>query len=200
MDRNNRSKYLCHFNPFHNPKNGQFSSSKNGVKNSKKEAKRIREHFGTSKYINADGSLTEEGQRRYEKDKAHNDKQKAKNKLSEAALKDPDRWVKEDLETSKQLANTGSKVVQKFKEFERETRPAPVKTKFDLSSMSDQELRSAINRELLERQYNDVFGTETQEISRGRKYVQNALDATEAALSITGSAIEMALAIKQLKD
>lgn len=69
--------------------------------------------------------------------------------------------------------------------------------RMDLSSMSDQELRSQINRELLERQYNDVFNQ--KKVSKGREYAKNILETTGTVLGVTSSALGIALAIKELK-
>ena len=63
--------------------------------------------------------------------------------------------------------------------------------------MSDQELRNKINRELLERQYNDVFNQ--PKISRGREYTNNILETAEIALPLVSSALAIALAIKELR-
>lgn len=69
--------------------------------------------------------------------------------------------------------------------------------RMDLSSMSDQELRNQINRELLERQYNDVFNQ--KKVSKGREYAKNILETTGTVLGVTSSALGIALAIKELR-
>ena len=58
-------------------------------------------------------------------------------------------------------------------------------------------MREKINRELLERQYNDVFNPPT--VSKGREYASKVLDTTGTVLAITSSALGIALAIKDLK-
>lgn len=69
--------------------------------------------------------------------------------------------------------------------------------RMDLSSMTDQELRQQINRELLERQYNDVFNQ--KKVSRGREFATNMLETTGGVLAVTSSALGIALAIKELR-
>ena len=69
--------------------------------------------------------------------------------------------------------------------------------RMDLSSMTDQELRQRINRELLERQYNDVFNPHT--ISKGRQFATSLVENTGSVLAITSSALGVALAIKELR-
>ena len=66
--------------------------------------------------------------------------------------------------------------------------------------MSDKEMRDRINRELLERQYNNLFAEESSPtISKGRDYVSKTLNAAEKVLAIGGSALGIALAIKELR-
>lgn len=50
------SLWIKHYNPFHNPKNGQFTS---GHGSSNKSIKK-------SKYQNSDGTLTRKGMKKYE--------------------------------------------------------------------------------------------------------------------------------------
>ena len=63
--------------------------------------------------------------------------------------------------------------------------------------MSDQEMRNRINRELLERQYNDMFAPE--KVSKGKSYALKTLDVAGTVLGIGSSALGIALAIKELK-
>ena len=64
--------------------------------------------------------------------------------------------------------------------------------------MSDKELRDKINRELLERQYSDIFGEEAK-VSRGRQFTRETLEIAGTALAATSSVLGIMLAIKQLK-
>ena len=66
--------------------------------------------------------------------------------------------------------------------------------------MTDQELRQRIQREQLERQYNDLFGKEEQaKISKGRGLTRKTLDVAGSVLAVGSSALSIALAIKELK-
>ena len=135
------------------------------------------QRWGVRRYQNADGSLTAAGQKRYDRDIRENN---AKKKENRAIIDGPDpkRWVAEDL-----------------------TRPKPTPKRFDLSEMSDQDLRNRINRELLEQQYNKLFAdTSSVQVSKGRAILQDTLDVAGSVLAITGSALSIALAIKKLND
>ena len=66
--------------------------------------------------------------------------------------------------------------------------------------MQYRRLRQQIQREQLERQYNDLFGKEEQaKISKGREITRSTLDVAGSVLAIGSSALGIALAIKELK-
>ena len=159
------------------------------------------QRWGVRRYQNADGSLTPEGQKRYDRDVAENNMKKKENRAILKEGGDPDRWVREDLERSKKVVDANSDLVKEFKKLEQTTAPKPATKKFDLSKMSDKELRDQINRELLEQQYNKLFAdTSAAQVSKGRVLLQDTLDVAGSLLAITGSALSIALAIKKLKD
>lgn len=154
--------------------------------------------WGVRRYRNKDGTLTPAGKKRYDQDVRDNASKKKENRI-DTSNPDPDRWVREDLSRAKKVVDTSSDLVRTAKTIERETRPQPKKKRMDLSNMSDQELRQKINRELLERQYNDVFGKEEEpKISKGREYTNKILETAGMVLAVTSSALGIALAIKQL--
>lgn len=155
--------------------------------------------WGVRRYQNKDGTLTEAGKKRYDKD-VRNNLAKKKDSRIDTSNPDPHRWVKEDLERSKKVTDLSSDLIKQAKNIERETSPLPVKKKFDLSKTSDQELRQKINRELLERQYNDLFGKEKATVSKGREFARNALEIGGGILTVGSSALGIALAIKELKS
>lgn len=155
--------------------------------------------WGVRRYQNKDGTLTNAGKKRYDRDIRENVAKKKDSRI-DTSNPDPKRWVKEDLNRSKKLVDTGVDIVRQAKKIEQDSRPKPTKKKMDLSQMSDKEMRERINRELLERQYENLFGeTETPEISKGRRYLSNTLDIAGSALAASGSALGIALAIKELR-
>lgn len=93
------------------------------------------------------------------------------------------------------IDNTGT-AINKIKQInDKYSKPKVIKNRLDLSNMSDQELRTAINRELLERQYNDLFATETVHVSAGRQRVGEILDVAGDVANVAGSVAAVALAI-----
>ena len=151
--------------------------------------------WGKRRYQNSDGTLTAKGRARYERDKRENQGEK---KNGKARSIDPDRWVKEDIERTQRLAtaaaSTGKDIknmintVDKIKDSKR-VQP-------DYSHLSDKEMRDAINRKMLERQYNEIMNP--KKISKGKKYVEQALDVTISALGVTSSVLGIATAYKKL--
>lgn len=156
--------------------------------------------WGVRRYQNKDGSLTPAGQKRYDRDIRENNAKKKENRI---IIDGPDanRWAKEDLSRAKKTVDTSSSLVKELKTIERESRPTPVKKKMDLSNMTDQELRDRINRANLEKQYNDLFGEPAKvTVSKGRKFAQNVLEVGGSVLAVTGSALGVALAIRDLMN
>lgn len=150
--------------------------------------------WGVRRYQNKDGSLTDAGQKRYARDQRENAGKKKGNKVAQA---DPNRWVKEDMERTKRLTDASSTMTNELKKANDKAIKKQPRTRMDLSNMTDKELRDQINRELLERQYNDVFNP--PKVSKGREYVGEVLETAGTVLAITGSALGVALAIKELK-
>ena len=151
--------------------------------------------WGVRRYQNKDGSLTPAGKSRYDRDVRENNAKKKDNRI---VIDGPDakRWAKEDLNRSKKVVDASADAVKELKSMESNSRRTS-KQKLDLSKMSDQQLRERINRENLERQYNDMFAP--QKVSRGRDYAVKTLEVAGSVLAIGSSALGIALAIKELK-
>lgn len=151
--------------------------------------------WGVRRYQNKDGSLTEVGKRRLN---ASNMGRKPDKQIT-ADQVDPNKWVKDDFRNSKKLLdetrnmstsikNANENAIKKSKE----RRP-----KMDLSNMSDKEMRDAVNRKLLEKQYIDMFSEKN--VSKGREFVSNSMDVFGTVTGIASSALAIALTIKELR-
>lgn len=162
--------------------------------------------WGRRRYQNEDGTLTEAGKKRYARDIKENNAKKKDNRIKDLEKNPPDveRWVREDTQRLKTVADESQGVIRTGKAVEQYTaRRASEKRvqpkRLDLSHMSDAELRELINRELLERQYNSVFNAPPpQQVSKGREFARNALEVGGIALGATSTALSIALAIKTL--
>lgn len=164
--------------------------------------------WGVRRYQKKDGSITEAGKKRYARDAMEKDfnkydessgkyyKQSKKNGRSDLEF-DANRYAKEDAERSKRLVDSSRNLSNDLKrtvDTSNRNRKVP---KMDLSNMTDQEMRNQINREILERQYNDIFNPRKE--SKGREYASRTLESAGNVLAITSSALGIALAIKELK-
>lgn len=159
----------------------------------------VGQKWGVRRYQNDDGTLTNAGKKRYDRDVRENNAKKKENRI-DVSNPDPKRWVKEDLQRTKRTVDSSSELLKKVSEIERSSAPKATKKRMDLSKMTDQELRQAISREQLERQYNDMFGkTESVKISKGREFVKNTIETAGTVLALGSSALGIALAIKELK-
>ena len=155
--------------------------------------------WGVRRYQNKDGTLTSAGQKRYDRDKRENAAKKKENRI-DVSEPDPKRWAKEDLSRTKRAVDESSTLVNQLKSLESKSSPKSNNQRMDLTKMTDQELRQKVQREQLERQYNDLFGKEEQaKISKGREITRNTLDVAGSVLAVGSSALGIALAIRELR-
>lgn len=175
--------------------------------------------WGRRRWQNADGSLTPAGRKRYLKEDAKrreaeriattnkaSDTKLAKDLLDETKA-EIDRIETENkykqltykpgkLDTAKGITEASSKAVDASKKLVNLI-PDKKAPRMDLSSMSDQELRSKIDREMLERRYNDVFGP--NKTSKGKERLTTTLEVAGGVLAVGASALAIAVEIKKLK-
>ena len=163
--------------------------------------------WGRRRYQNEDGTLTEAGKKRYARDahdKGYNKQDESgtyyktnnKGKNREDLAVDADRYVTEDMQRSKRVAEDSAQLANRVKTINDKSMRNPERTRMDLSKMSDKELRDQINRELLERQYNDVFNP--PKVKKGRETASKILETTGDVLMVAGSAVGLALSIRAL--
>lgn len=152
--------------------------------------------WGVRRYQNPDGTLTPEGKKRYDRDIQENNAKKKDNRI---VIDGPDarRWAKEDTKRAKSVVDSSEDMVRELKKVNDSTSSKSKRQTMDLSKMSDQEMRSKINRAMLEKQYNDMFAP--QKTSKGRECVGKFLETTGTVLAIGSSALGIALAVKELK-
>ena len=159
--------------------------------------------WGVRRYQNKDGTRTTEGKKRTkEKTSPMSDDEliaKVKRLSLEKQYKNLRRETSKPskMEKTKKVVDTTSNLINEAKKLNRETN-SQQKTKLDLSNMTDQQLRDRINRTNLEKQYNDMFAP-PEAVSKGKQYVSDILDVGGSVLAIGGSALGIALAIKELR-
>lgn len=151
--------------------------------------------WGIRRYENKDGSLTAAGKRRYSNEQYINNNRKKENKKDDEYVRDANRWAREDDERVKRIADASSDMIRKSQEIERVF--APKRERMDLSNMTDKEMRDRINRELLERQYNDIFNP--PRVSKGRNAVRTTLSIAGGLATGVSSALGIAIGIRDLR-
>ena len=154
--------------------------------------------WGVRRYQNKDGSLTSAGKRRKKNDlsgMSNEDLIKA-NQRSKLEQTYRNNHSSRKLEGTKRLIDASSNLVNQSKSVSR-TFGSKRSNTTDLSKMTDQELRNKINRANLERQYSDLYNS--SDVSKGRAYAEKTLEVAGTALTITSSALGVALAIKELR-
>ena len=181
---------LCHYNLFHDPNTGQFTSAP----------------FGREKYVKPDGTLTAEGRARWEHDKKKNAQKKKDDRIKDDELEkliDPHRWVKEDMDALQAGLTNAQQFTKAMSDMEKKklaSRPAVRKKTLDLTNITDQELKTQIDRYLLEQKYQDIFNPKEQPpVSTGKKWLLNTLDIAGGALAVGVSAVTIAKAVHDLK-
>lgn len=116
------------------------------------------------------------------------------NKLSKGDLK----TVK--LEKAKRAVDATSNLINQAKNMNlNKANASQGKQTMDLSKMTDQQLRNEINRFNLEKRYHEIFARNSDEITRGQRYVSDALSVAGDLAVVGSSALAIALAIKELK-
>lgn len=160
--------------------------------------------WGVRRYQNKDGSLTSAGKKRYSDNPSDLSDDELKSRVQRLNLEKTYRNLKKgssgssNLERTKKTVDAASKIVEESKKISRDAKKSARKP-MDLSKMTDQELRDRINRFNLEKQYRDIFDTGNETTSKGQKFVDDILDGAGTVLTLTGSALSLALAIKELK-
>ena len=135
--------------------------------------------WGIRRYQNEDGSLTEEGKKRYGTPETYRAVAKEASSLEEAT-----KGASSAVSTAASIINTqrGSKAIRK-----------------DYSNLSDKELQEKINRLNLERAYGDLSG-DTKYVKTGKEKAREILQTAGATLAIASTAIAIYSQLRGFKD
>lgn len=186
----NRSLY--HFNPFHD-RLGRFASSRSGSVGRNRSAERIAK--ATTRHERAAAKAASDPRNMSTKDL-----QEA-NKRAAAVRKYQQNYGDNRLETARTVTNEATSAVNRLRNSNREAMAQEQRNRprMDLSHMTDQQLRERINRENLERQYNQLFNDKPA-VSRGRQRVDAVLEVTGDVLHVAETAVGLAILMHTLKN
>ena len=137
------------------------------------------QRWGVRRFQNEDGSLTEEGKKRY----GTPEKYRAAAKEA-SALEESTRGASSAASTAASIMNTqrGSKAIRK-----------------DYSELTDQELQRRVNRLNLERAYGDLSG-DTKYVKTGQEKAREILQTAGATLAIASTAVAIYSQLHGFKD
>ena len=154
--------------------------------------------WGVRRYQNKDGTLTKAGKKRYgdSGDSSGKNSQQSKER-SEKRRAAVDRTFEQNIKGGKDKPNVSpaEKIAQNTNNAIDGTRKVAdavyrlrkkKKNPIDVSNMTDAQLRERINRMDLERRY---LSLTSEEVSKGKEYFDNALDAIAGVAGITGSIV-----------
>lgn len=150
-------------------------------------------------YVDNEGNLTAAGQRRYEAEKRANAQKSKKNRVEDPEdLKDPKKWVNDDINTMKNLAKANKDLDDATIKLIDEIFPDKKGDRIDLSDMTDDEIRRLVNRERLERDYNSLFNEPKK--NKGKEFVKTTLEinsvfASQLIAGLTIAALIQGLAL-----
>ena len=135
--------------------------------------------WGIRRFQNEDGSLTEEGKKRYGNPETYRAVAKEASSLEEAT-----KGASSAVSTAASIINTqrGSKAIRK-----------------DYSNLSDKELQEKINRLNLERAYGDLSG-DTKYVKTGKEKAREILQTAGATLAIASTAVAIYAQLHGFKD
>ena len=140
--------------------------------------------WGVRRYQNEDGTLTEEGKKRY-------------GVSSEEKISKENIANDKDYKNSVEMLKQGKNITSDLSVIARDPKKGskrfnPKETKFEIpdsySKLSDDELRKVVNRMQLERQYGDLSG-DTKYYLTGREKTREYLQTIGAVLGIGVSAL-----------
>ena len=137
------------------------------------------QRWGVRRFQNEDGSLTEEGKKRYGNPETYRAVAKEASSLEEAT-----KGASSAVSTAASIINTqrGSQAIRK-----------------DYSGLTDQELQRRVNRLNLERAYGDLSG-DTKYVKTGQEKVREILQTVGATLAIASTAVAIYSQLHGFKD
>lgn len=149
--------------------------------------------WGRRRYQNKDGSLTPEGRKRYGSEENFENQYPAEQKAVLTGTKKAVDGAKEINRVSREMNSEHARKLQKKadKAVEEAVRERARK-------MSDQELREAVNRLNMEENYTRMMQNR-ERIDMGESKASKFMDHAATALTVTSTALSIALAVKELK-
>ena len=185
-------------NPYHDPENGRFTFGPHhyvdgatayrrydtgDIKNNYKSIppeyytfKRNNKYSYTKQVGDEEPTVeyTTAGQKRKEYEESVNNSKSRKNRLEDEALYDTERWIRDDYKNFSDAAKGISEAAKGTSNMIDMFNVPKKNGRIDLSAMTDAELNNILNRERMERQYNDYFNAAQK--NKGADYAKKFFD------------------------
>lgn len=154
-------------------------------KNKKEREKEEEEAHKRGEERKKEAEKKREEEEREKKENAR-EREKKKREFDDDDLKAVKNVTKEASNIANELSNMAGRKSVKIR-------------RLNLDDLSDDQLRRAIQREQLEKQYDTMFNTKRHNAEARKERTQSFLQNVGGTLAITGSALSIALAVKQLR-
>ena len=155
--------------------------------------------WGVRRYQNKDGTLTEAGRRRLgntvtfdDEGRITSSQRKAMHEIHTNVAKDYGS-MKSALNDTSGITKSSVNINERFKKLKQEK----FKSEMDLSNMSDDDIRQAVNRLNLEKQYKTL---KSENVTSGKEHVSNVLATAGDILAIGASIAGIAVAIHTIRS
>lgn len=149
--------------------------------------------WGRRRYQNKDGSLTPAGRERYGSEENFDKQYDAQQKAAIAGTKKAVDGARELNRASREVHNERTRKQQK-----KADKAVEEAVRERARNMSDKELRDAVNRLNMEENYTRMMQNR-ERIDVGESKASKFMDHAATALTVTSTALSIALAIKELK-
>lgn len=133
--------------------------------------------WGVRRYQNKDGSLTNAGQKRYNKEYG---------KLEDQMTYGKNANTKKNAALMKRMSEIEKEMSDKTKEVPAHEDYNKAHSSKSVKSMSDAELRNRLNRLQMEKQYSQLSSTD---VNRGKEYVSKSLKVAGTIATATSTAL-----------
>lgn len=194
------------YNPYRDGKTGRFTFGPNRYVETVTYRRKYDENTGRK--LNEDDPgygetwtntrYTPAGIRRLEYEKSTNNARSHKNKYDEETVRDTNRWVRDDWDNISNVAGSisdaGRAVSKMIDSPLFKTKP---NKRLDLSDMTNDEIRAIVDRERLERSYNELFNTKQE--SKGKEYAKGAAEFIVTSGEMAKTGLEIAKIIRSFR-
>lgn len=170
-------------------------SKTNGKTKTEKEAEEAHKR-AEERAKEAEKNRKEEEQEK--KENAKEREREAQRNLMEEAAEDRQRRREADLRNTSDIAKSAGKLSNDLGNAYDSMYKVKI-PRMNLEHMSNKEMQDRIQREALERQYDQMFNTDRQRAQAGKERVTNTLKALGTVLTVGGAAIDLAMKIKKAR-